>query len=199
MGRIYQMPHLLIVRYGWILLEAVGEEPFEVIVQREINAVKEQLLDTIKEQIVDTVKDTVKCQISDTIRSEMSEHFGQMMQMFLAQMNPQFRAPEYVTRPVVMPCGTRPLEQQQWTNLPFGHLSFTGQQQIMPTVGASSSQPWQQAVSSSMPTFPSVSTAAPPIDQPTYVNFPNSIPMPSGPPPRPTSKNNSAGSHQSTH
>ncbi|KAJ4830830.1 hypothetical protein Tsubulata_041317, partial [Turnera subulata] len=88
--------------------------------------------------------------------------------MFLAQMNPQFRAPEYVTRPVVMPCGTRPLEQQQWTNLPFGHLSFTGQQQMMPTVGASSSQPWQQAVSSSMPTFPSVSTAAPPIDQPTY-------------------------------
>ncbi|KAJ4843016.1 hypothetical protein Tsubulata_005398 [Turnera subulata] len=56
--------------------KVVGEEPFEVIVQREINAVKEQLLDTVKEQIVDTL-----------------------------------RAPEYVTRPAVMPCGTRPLEQ----------------------------------------------------------------------------------------
>ncbi|KAJ4839545.1 hypothetical protein Tsubulata_015956 [Turnera subulata] len=42
MGRmIYQMPHLLIARYGWIQLEAVGEESFEVIVQREINAIKE--------------------------------------------------------------------------------------------------------------------------------------------------------------
>ncbi|KAJ4850982.1 hypothetical protein Tsubulata_047231, partial [Turnera subulata] len=174
-------------------------EPFEVIVQREINAVKEQLVDTVKEQIVDTVKDTIKCQISDTIRSEMSEHFGQMMQMFLSEMNPQLRAPEFVTRPAVMPCGTRPLEQQQWTNFPFCHLSFTGQQQMMPTVGASSSHIWQQPFSSSMPTFPSVSTATPLIDQPANAGFPNPIPMPSCPPPRPSSKNNSAGSHQSKH
>ncbi|KAJ4845581.1 hypothetical protein Tsubulata_050599 [Turnera subulata] len=94
-----------------------------------------------------------------------------MMQMFLSQMNPQLRAPEYVTRPAAMPCGTRPLEQQQWTNLPFGHLVFTGQQQMMPTGGASSSHPWQQTFSSSMLTFPSVSTAAPPIDQSTNLTI----------------------------
>ncbi|KAJ4828044.1 hypothetical protein Tsubulata_030270 [Turnera subulata] len=129
----------------------------------------------------------------------MSDQFGQMMQMFLSQMNPQLRAPEYVTLPAVMPCGTLPLEQQQWTNLPFGHLSFPGQQQTMPAVGASSSHPWQQAFSSSMPTFPSVSTAAPSIDQPTNVNFPTSIPLPSCPPPRPASNNNSVGSRQSTY
>ncbi|KAJ4830931.1 hypothetical protein Tsubulata_009153 [Turnera subulata] len=123
------------------------------------------------------VEATTNYILTDRIRSEISKHFGQMMQMFLSQMNLQLQAPEYVTQPAVMPCRTRPLEQQQWTNLPFGHLSFTGQQQMMPTVGASSSHPWQQAFSSSMPTFPSVSTATPPIDRSTNVSFPNSIPL----------------------
>ncbi|KAJ4840652.1 hypothetical protein Tsubulata_033208, partial [Turnera subulata] len=90
-------------------------------------------------------------------------------------------------------CQSDLLQSEKRNSSRKDHHKPPGQQQMMPAGGASSSHPWQQTFSSSMPTFPSVSTAAPPIDQSTNVSFPNSIRMPSCPPPHPASKNNSAG------